>query len=380
MGRPFDVCIRGAGIVGRALALQLAARRLRVALVDAPASPATSASGHSDVRAYALNAASRELLQGLRCWPDAAHATPVLSMQVCGDAGGALQFDAAEQAAQALNWIVDVPTLEGLLAQAVGFQSLIEVRDTPAPAPLTVVCEGKASSTRAAYGVDFDSHAYPQWAVAARVRCEQAHGQIARQWFATGEGEPDILAFLPLDGPQGSSCALVWSLPPSRAQALQTQAEDAFCDALRDASHSSLGALELISERAVWPLVSATARQWCGANAQGAWVLAGDAAHAVHPLAGQGLNLGLGDVACLSALLEAKPYWRSVGDPRLLQTYARERKSAVALIGGAGDALQNLFSQSHPAVQAARNWGLTAFSKSGPLKHWIARRAMGLRA
>jgi ubiquinone biosynthesis UbiH/UbiF/VisC/COQ6 family hydroxylase len=332
------------------------------------------------VRAYALNAASRELLQGLRCWPDAAHATPVLSMQVCGDAGGALQFDAAEQAVQALNWIVDVPTLEGLLAQAVGFQSLIEVRDTPAPAALTVVCEGKASSTRAAYGVDFDSHAYPQWALAARVRCEQAHGQIARQWFATGEGEPDILAFRPLDGPQGTSCARVWSLPPARAQALQTQAEDAFCDALRDASHSSWGALELISERAVWPLVSATARQWCGANAQGAWVLAGDAAHAVHPLAGQGLNLGLGDVACLSALLEAKPYWRSVGDPRLLQTYARERKSAVALIGGAGDALQNLFSQSHPAVQAARNWGLTAFSKSGPLKHWIARRAMGLRA
>jgi len=97
MGRPFDVCIRGAGIVGRALALQLAARRLRVVLVDAPASPATSASGHSDVRAYALNAASRELLQGLRCWPDAAHATPVLSMQVCGDAGGALQFDAANK-------------------------------------------------------------------------------------------------------------------------------------------------------------------------------------------------------------------------------------------------------------------------------------------
>ena len=378
MGRPFDVCIRGAGIVGRALALQLAARRLRVALVQAPGTAA--ASGHSDVRAYALNGASRELLQGLRCWPDPMHATPVLSMQVRGDAGGALQFDAAEQAAEALNWIVDVPTLEGLLAQAVGFQSLIEVRDTPAPAALTVVCEGKASSTRTAFGVDFDSHAYPQWALAARVRCEKPHGQTARQWFASADGEPDILAFLPLDGPQGNSCALVWSLPPARAQALQADTAQDFCAALLLASQSSLGALELISERAVWPLVSATARQWCGTNAQGAWVLAGDAAHAVHPLAGQGLNLGLGDVACLSALLEAKPYWRSVGDPRLLQTYARTRKSAVAMVGGAGDALQNLFSQPHPTVQAARNWGLTAFSHSGPLKHWIAQRAMGLRA
>jgi len=308
------------------------------------------------------------------------HATPVLSMQVRGDAGGALQFDAAEQAAEALNWIVDVPTLEGLLAQAVGFQSLIEVRDTPVPAALTVVCEGKASSTRAAYGVDFNSHAYPQWALAARVRCELPHGQIARQWFATADGDPEILAFLPLDGPQGSSCALVWSLPPGRAQALQAESEEEFCAALLAASQSSLGPLALISERAVWPLVSAMARQWCGVHADGAWALAGDAAHAVHPLAGQGLNLGLGDVACLSALLEAKPYWRSVGDARLLQTYTRERKSAVAMVGGAGDALQNLFSQSHPAIQAARNWGLSAFSHSGPLKHWIARRAMGLRA
>ena len=216
--------------------------------------------------------------------------------------------------------------------------------------------------------------------LAARVRCEQPHAQLARQWFATADGDPEILAFLPLDGPQGSSCALVWSLPPGRAQALQAESEEEFCAALLAASQSSLGPLALISERAVWPLVSATARQWFGVHADGAWALAGDAAHAVHPLAGQGLNLGLGDVACLSALLEAKPYWRSVGDARLLQTYTRKRKSAVAMVGGAGDALQNLFSQSHPAIQAARNWGLTAFSHSGPLKHWSARRAMGLRA
>ncbi|NBO21602.1 MAG: ubiquinone biosynthesis protein UbiH, partial [Rhodobacteraceae bacterium] len=138
MARPFDVCIRGAGIVGRALALQLAAKRLRVALVDPHAGDL--ASGHSDVRAYALNAASRELLEALRCWPDAQHATPVLSMQVFGDKGGALRFDAADQGAPALNWMVDVPALEALLVQALGFQSLVAVLHEPCAAPLTVIC------------------------------------------------------------------------------------------------------------------------------------------------------------------------------------------------------------------------------------------------
>ena len=137
MARPFDVCIRGAGIVGRALALQLAAKRLRVALVDPQSSEAHS--GHSDVRAYALNAASRDLLQSLSCWPEPQQATPVLSMQVFGDQGGALRFDVPEQSVPALNWIVDVPALEALLVQALRFQSLVTVMQEPCAAPLTVV-------------------------------------------------------------------------------------------------------------------------------------------------------------------------------------------------------------------------------------------------
>ena len=122
MSRPFDICVRGAGIVGRAMALQLASKRLRVALVDAQpeATP-----GHSDVRAYALSPASRSLLESLRCWPDAAHATPVKAMEVAGDNGGLLHFEAAGQGVAALNWMVDVPALETRLAQAVEFQGLI---------------------------------------------------------------------------------------------------------------------------------------------------------------------------------------------------------------------------------------------------------------
>ena len=378
MARPFDVCIRGAGIVGRALALQLAAKRLRVALVDPQSGD--SASGHSDVRAYALNAASRELLQALRCWPDAQHATPVLSMRVFGDKGGAVRFDASEQAVPALNWMVDVPALEALLVQAQGFQSLITVMNEPCAAPLTVVCEGKASSTRAQFGVDFDVQAYPQHALAARVSCTVAHQQVAYQWFSEHQGQGEILALLPLDGEHGSSCALVWSLSPERAQAMQAAPDEAFCQELGAVSGQTLGALGLISARSVWPLQSASAHQWCGTNAQGAWVLAGDAAHTVHPLAGQGLNLGLGDVAALAQWLDARPYWRGVGDMRLLGAYARERKTALALVGGTGDAMQQIFYQQNPLLASARNWGLSAFSRSGPVKQWVARRAMGLPA
>jgi 2-polyprenyl-6-methoxyphenol hydroxylase-like FAD-dependent oxidoreductase len=338
MAQPFDICIRGAGIVGRALALQLAGKRLRVALV-APATP--NASGHSDVRAYALSASSRSLLESVRCWPDERHATPVLRMRVEGDDRGHVEFSAADQRTEALNWIVDVPVLEGLLAEAVRFQPLIEVVDAPQAAALTVVCEGKASSTRAEWGVDFDIIPYGQTALAARVECVTAHAQTARQWFDRGE----ILAFLPLDGPQGNLCALVWSVTPERALTLQTAPNDIFNQALQAASHGALGAVTLVSERKVWPLQQARARQWSGTGPQGAWVLAGDAAHNVHPLAGQGLNLGLADVTELTRVLDGRAYWRSVGDPRLLQ--------------------------------ALRNWGMNGFENSGPLKQWIARRAMG---
>ena len=376
MARPFDVCIHGAGIVGKALALQLAAKRLRVALVDPLAGD--PASGHSDVRAYALNAASRELLESLRCWPDVQHATPVLSMQVFGDQGGTLRFDAREQAAPALNWMVDVPALEALLVQALGFQSLVTVMSEPCTTPLTVICEGKTSSTRAQFGVDFAVQAYPQHALAARVDCAVAHQQVARQWFSAHQGQSEILAMLPLNGEQGSTCALVWSLSPERALAMQTASSDEFCQELGVASGHALGALQLTSARSVWPLQSASAQQWCGSNPQGAWVLAGDAAHTVHPLAGQGLNLGLGDVAALASALDGRPYWRSVGDMRLLRTYARERKTALALVGGTGDAMQQIFYQQNPLLASARNWGMSAFSQSGPLKQWVARQAMGL--
>ena len=374
MTRPFDICIRGAGIVGRTLALHLAGKQLRVALVTAEADATNTRAGASDVRAYALNQASRQLLESVRCWPDEIDATPVLSMQVQGDDGGEVAFNAAESNTAALNWIVDVPALEARLAEAVRYQPLIEVFSKPVAATLTVVCEGKASRSRHDWGVEWDVAPYDQWALATRVSCSKGHAQVARQWFHQGE----ILAFLPLGGPQGNLCAVVWSVSPDRAKTLHDTVQDAFCKELESASHGVLGTLTLTGERKVWPLQQALARRWSGVTEQGqAWVLAGDCAHTVHPLAGQGLNMGLADVAELTQTLVGRPYWRSVADPKLLRQYVRSRKADFAVLGQANDALQQLFTNPHPALQVLRNWGMNQFESSGPIKQWVARRAMG---
>lgn len=377
MAQTFDVCVRGAGIVGRALALLLARDRLRVGLVVAQGA-APSGAG-SDVRAYAMNEASRSLLQSLRSWPDAVHATAVQDMQVHGDDGGKVHFSAAQQGVEALAWIVDVPALQAQLTEAVRYQPLIEVLDAPQPAALTVVCEGRASATRAEFNVSFDITPYPQHAIAARLVCEKLHGQVARQWFSNGE----ILAFLPLGGPQGNSVAVVWSVHEARAGVLLALEPAEFAAQLAAASHGELGTLKLDSERAAWPLQLARASRWTGAvSGRGAvkgWALAGDAAHNVHPLAGQGLNLGLADAAELAKVLHEREYWRGVGDEKLLRRYERARKADVLSMGFATDSLQQLFAQSGPSWQGLRNWGMKGFERSGPLKSWVARQAMGLR-
>ncbi|WP_394787918.1 FAD-dependent monooxygenase [Rhodoferax sp.] len=370
MAQPFDICIRGAGIVGRTLALLLARDRLRVALV----ADAAHASTADDLRAYALNTASRNLLESLRCWPDAEHATAVQQMHVWGDKGGEVTFNATEQNAAALAWIVDVPALEARLGEAVRYQPMIEIVSAPVEATLTAVCEGKASATRAELGIDFDSLPYHQHAIATRLVCEKPHGQVARQWFADGE----ILAFLPLQGDAGNSVAVVWSVQEARAAELQALSPEDFAQALQVASHGALGALTLDGPRGAWPLHKAQARKWIVQQGSRSWVLAGDAAHTVHPLAGQGLNLGLGDAAELAQVLHARDYWRSVADSKLLRQYERSRKTALLAVGGATDGLQQLFARDDATWQGLRNWGMRGFERSGLVKSWVARQAMGL--
>ena len=367
MSAPLDVCIRGAGVVGRTLALLLARDRLRVGLLDAAPAGAADA---PDVRAYAINAASRDLLAQVRAWPadDARAVTPVMRMEVHGDDKGRVRFDAQEAGAP-LAWIAGATTLLARLQEAVRYQPGIEVLAEPREAPLTLICEGKASASRAGLGVHYEVTRYGQHAIAARLACELPHGQVARQWFAEGH----ILALLPLDGPEGRSVALVWSVRQDQAAELLALPASEFEERLTRASHGSLGRLTLESERAGWPLQLARASHWCGPG----WALAGDAAHTVHPLAGQGLNLGLADARELARVLHEREYWRGLGDPRLLRRYERARKSQVITMQWATDGLQQLFVHDAPAWSWLRNWGMRGFERSGPLKQWAARQAAG---
>ena len=366
--KTFDVLVRGAGVVGRCLALSLARSGLQVALRPQPARPG----GVADVRAYALNAASVALLRGLKVWDalPAGSATAVHEMRVHGDAAGAtLEFSAWQQRVAELTWITDAAVLERELERAVQFAPHVTVTDVDVPATLTAVCEGKASSTREAYGVQFERHDYGQVAIAARLVASLPHQGVAQQWF----GAPDVLALLPFDSPQPrTSYALVWSLPTARAQGLMAQDAAAFELALMQATAAAAGELRLTSERAAWPLMLAHAEPWCGRG----WVLLGDAAHVVHPLAGQGLNLGLADAAALSAVIAQREPWRTLDDEKLLRRYARERAAPTWAMGQVTDGLQRLFSSTTPGFAELRNRGLTLVNHLPPLKRWLAARAL----
>lgn len=372
-----DIAIRGAGIVGSALALLLAREGLRVALVAPPATDGDS--GHGDIRAYAINDAGRRTLESVRGWPEGQAVTPVSAMEVQGDEGGRVRFEARDTGNEALAWIVDVPALESRLADAIRFQPLIERTTTPPAAPLTVVSEGRASRTREELGVEFTVSAYPQHAIATRLRTARPHGGVARQWFRDGE----ILAFLPLDGPQGNFVAVVWSIAKERVPERLAMEPAEFNRMLNHIAQDALGPIESAGARQAWPLTLARASRWTGSmpdRPDSRWVLAGDAAHTVHPLAGHGLNLGLGDAATLAVVLRERETWRAPSDPKVLRRYERARQADVRGMGLATDLLQQLFWHEHPWVRQLRNLGLSGFDRSGPVKHWLTRLAMGTAA
>lgn len=364
-----DVCVRGSGAVAACLALALSRQGLAVALQeDPPADP-----GRPDVRAYALNAASVALLRELKTW-DALPAdavTAVYEMRVAGDAdGAALDFSAWRQGVEALAWIVDAAELQRVLGAALGFAPHVQrAGDAPVDAPLLALAEGKHSATRAQLGVAMPLQPYGQLAVAARLVADADHGGVARQWFRA----PDVLALLPLDRPEPRrSYALVWSLPQAQAQVLLDADPAAFEQALAEATGGAAGELRLAGERAGWPLLYARAEAVCGAG----WVLLGDAAHVVHPLAGQGLNLGLADVRALTEVLAAREPWRALGDERLLQRYARRRALPTLAMGQLTDGLLSLFAHPSPMVRELRNRGLGLVDSLPPLKRLLASFAI----
>lgn len=372
-----DICIRGAGMVGKTLALLLARERLSVALVRGP-DDRQSEGSKVDIRSYAINAQSRALLQSLKVWPEAASdACAIEQMLVRETAGASLHFQAEGE--QPLAHIVDAAVLDAQLEQALRYQSGIQIVADSVPAPLTAVCEGRDSASRAEWGVRYEAHSYDQHAIATHLYCEKPHAHIAHQWF--GEGG-SVLALLPraaLPEGQNSGCtvALVWAQTPARTAELMALDEAAFCEALQNACGQQLGAMHMLAPRAVWPLRLAQAQSWCGEQNGKSWVLLGDAAHSMHPLAGQGLNVGLADAQALAAHLAARAAFRSVGDVRLLRAWERERRAHWQQMRLATDGLQRLFSHPSPAAQMLRHWGMQGVNRLPVLKQLALRGAQG---
>lgn len=379
----FDVCVSGSGAVARALALALSGQGWRVALACEPGSLAPR---EHDIRTYALNARAIAVLERLRVWPQLKQfASPVHEMCVKGDKGGELSFSAWQQCVSELAWIVDAGALERLLGDAIRYAphvtqiDAVEGEAPPVQAALLAVCEGKHSRTREALGASFSRQEYGHWGLAARLKASRPHAGVARQWFRS----PDVLALLPFHDPEpGASYGLVWSLPQERARQWLAEPAEAFeaglMEAIREsdpAGAAQVGELRLHGAPAAWPLAVAQASPWSGPG----WVLLGDAAHQVHPLAGQGLNLGLADVDTLAAVLrearEREP-WRSPGDERLLRRYERARWVPTRAMAGLTDGLLHLFAQDQGVVRELRNTGMGLLNQWSPVKRWLVGQAL----
>ena len=392
-----DVVIVGAGPVGLAVAALLkagpAAAQLRVRVVDAqPASEWRAAS--MDARVYALSRASQRVFERLGLWDSirVRRASPYRRMRVWEgttiDAATTIEFDCAEIGEPDLGHIVEDSLLRERLTHWLMAEDRAELTfatglATIAPAAsgvrltltsgealtATVVigADGGASRVRALTAMPVIEHSYAQQAIVTHVATAAPHDETAWQRFLPS----GPLAFLPLVDGRSS---VVWSLPSERASALLACDDPQFLAALSEASGGMLGVLGPISARAAFPLQKLHAIEYCR---QGV-ALVGDAAHCVHPLAGQGMNLGLLDAACLAATLTAAALrGEHLGDERVLGRYARERKGENLAMLLAFDALDRLFRLPAWAVPL-RKVGLAAVDRARPAKRLLMRRALGI--
>jgi len=385
-----NIRVFGTGITAHVTALLLANQGWRVHA----SAPRRLLEGRSqrDVRAYAINHRSRATLEACGVWPHeegAPWVTSINQMRVFGDLGGQLTIEnpnpdtSAKGHTEPVAWMVDVPELEDALREACRKQPLINTTpdegDTPSHSSafdLTVICEGRSSQQRQRQEIETDSVNYPHKAIAARVIADHPHGGVAQQWF---DGER-ILALLPIGGAQGRSLAVVWSLPASehRQWSSNTSAENTeqLAMALSTASHHALGQLRVTAGPVGFPLSVSQATRWF----EGQTVLVGDAAHTIHPLAGQGLNLGLSDAQTLADCLAIRKRWEPASAPRLMQRYQRLRRADTQTMQWATHSLFHLFTNplsGQAPIPWVRNAGLSVFNALSPVKHWVQRLGMG---
>jgi 2-polyprenylphenol 6-hydroxylase len=390
--RDYDVAILGAGLVGLSLAVGLARAATRVAIVDRSAidaEPLSSAEDDWDARVYAVSPGSVAFLSSIDVWQRLSHdrLCAIEAMEVRGDAGGELAFSAYELGERALAWIVESREIHAALVESVRHTPGIDVlaprtpvgiawsagaaevrfdTDDALSSRLIVGADGVRSWTRSQAGMHHAPSPYAQTAVVANFAVERAHRGRAFQWFLADGG---VLAWLPLPGRRIS---MVWSAPTALADELLALDDAVLAERVATTGAHTLGALTTITAPRSFPL-SLLRLPTVVAHRM---TLVGDAAHGVHPLAGQGVNLGFGDASALCSILAARGSVRDPGSPLLLQRYARLRAEPVFAMQGVTDGLVRLFGSRSPLVGALRNRGMSLVGSVGPLKRLLAQPAL----
>ncbi|MDA8364369.1 MAG: UbiH/UbiF/VisC/COQ6 family ubiquinone biosynthesis hydroxylase [Gammaproteobacteria bacterium] len=391
-GADCDLLIVGAGMVGATLALACGMAGMRVVIVDSQA-PAADIQEEYDLRVSAITLASRAIFRNLSMWDDLVRrrVSPMREMYVWDPRGsGTVHFDASDIGEAQLGYIVENRVIAHVAQSHLARFPTVNLVCPAAPvavefhdawvkvilsdgkvftAKLVVGADGAQSRVRELAGIDSRGGSYDQIGIVATVRTSVPHGEAARQAFlASGP-----LAFLPLCDPALSS--IVWSCDSRRGQQLLELGDDAFCRELQSNLDDRLGEVRMASARAAFPLGFAHAERYVDARL----ALVGDAAHRVHPLAGQGVNLGLLDAAVLAEVVgTAFRSNRDIGSYAVLRRYERWRKGGNLMMLAATDAFKRVFGLDYPPVLAARNIGLAVADVLGPVKRRIMRYAVGL--
>lgn len=389
----YDLLIAGGGMVGSALACALGDADLKIGLLEGAPLDRIRPGLELDARVSAISHASQRIFAAVGAWDGivAWRVSPFRDMRVWDATGfGNIHFNSAAIGEPQLGWIIEnrvlqcalleraqqFPTVELLCPAALETAEALEnggwrVRSNDGREFTTRVlvgADGAQSKVRRLAGIETSGWSYDQTAIVANVRTAEPHQDTAWQRFLP----IGPLAFLPLaDG----RCSIVWATAPARAEALLALDQSEFAEALGEAFDQRLGSIVEVGPRAAFPLRLQHAR----AYVQPGLALIGDAAHVIHPLAGQGVNLGLLDAATLAeVILDAQAAGHDFGSLKALRRYERWRKGDNLLMMAVMDGFKRLFGATLPPVRLLRNLGLNLTDAAGPLKNQIARRAMGL--
>jgi len=408
----FDVLIVGAGIVGLTLALALRkTTELKIAIADTQ--PIKAVTPEPEVRVSAINMASQTLFENLNVWPDITEnrLLPYQKMHIWDKGGlGKLDFSLNDLGHflqhENLGWIIENNVIRNALwkkAQAdeevrfftdhtlasitegdsevfVSFDDSLAASkgsQTPLIAKLVIGADGANSWVRQQIAIPMITRDYDHHAIVATIKCSQGHKNTAWQVFLPS----GPLAFLPIFPQDNATCSIVYSTSPKEAKRLTALNAIDFAKELTAASDGKLGNIELVSERFTYPLTMRLAQDFV----KGRVVLIGDAAHTIHPLAGQGVNLGLVDAAALAQNITSLMSAQGTGDknlasPRVLKAFSRARKSEATEMIAAMEAIKQTFSLQQPGVKLFRGIGLSLLDNVKPAKKILIEKALGLKS